>query len=365
MSRPGPASRWWWPLLVALVLLVWAAPASADPAGPTDYRSEILLVDPPAPGVELAILGGDSFVELAARPGVEVLVLGYEGEPYLRFGPDGTVVQNERSPARWLNDDRFGETAIPAEADPGAEPRWVEVADDGRFAWHDHRAHWMNPDRPIGAEPGDTILEAVIPISVDGSPTEVHVRSALLPDPAVWPMLAGAVVAATLAGATVAGWRREPRPRPASTKATTTASAPVGLLALVAAWALVATGFGLAAVVGLPGEAAPGPARWLLPAAAAVVALFGLAVASGRLLVEPLRALVVPAAAAVAGAELLLWVWLRRQAMARALIPSEAPASLDRAVLAGSVAVGLIAVLAALWALVEHLGRPRPVPVRR
>ena len=42
-----------------------------------------------------------------------VLIRGYEGEPYLRFAPDG-VFRNEASPATYLNDDRYGdvETAL-------------------------------------------------------------------------------------------------------------------------------------------------------------------------------------------------------------------------------------------------------------
>lgn len=32
-----------------------------------------------------------------------------------------------------------------ANADIAPEPRWLEVADDGRYVWHDHRIHWMQP----------------------------------------------------------------------------------------------------------------------------------------------------------------------------------------------------------------------------
>ncbi len=148
----------------SLVVMASASPAMADPAGPTDYRTEIIGIEPDVDGISLDVIGGDSFVELTVDPGVEVMVLGYNGEDYLRFDADGSVHQNERSPSRWLNDDRFGDGDIPTEATPDAEPAWVQVADDGQYAWHDHRSHWMNEAQPPAAEPGDVILEAVIPM---------------------------------------------------------------------------------------------------------------------------------------------------------------------------------------------------------
>ncbi|MFV0258073.1 MAG: hypothetical protein ACK5PP_06455 [Acidimicrobiales bacterium] len=184
-----------WPLvaglsaLMAVMLLVLAParPAAADPPGPTDYQTTVEAVDPDNPGIEITILGGDSFVELAAEPGVEVEVIGYEGEPYLHFWPDGTVMVNERSPSRWLNEDRYSDTEVPAEASATAEPAWQEVADGGVYAWHDHRAHWMVATHPPSAEPGDTVLEGVVPMVVDGTPVAVHVRSVLLPPPSPGP----------------------------------------------------------------------------------------------------------------------------------------------------------------------------------
>ncbi|MEZ5248381.1 MAG: hypothetical protein R2713_03905 [Ilumatobacteraceae bacterium] len=137
--RRGARVVW---LATLLTLAFGASPAAADPPRPTDYRSEVVSISPAIPGLEARIIGGDSFIELTTS-GQDVLVLGYDGEPYLRFDADGTVSENVRSPARWLNLDRYSETSVPAEADATAPPEWEQVGSGGRYAWHDHRTHWM------------------------------------------------------------------------------------------------------------------------------------------------------------------------------------------------------------------------------
>ncbi|MGD2052087.1 MAG: hypothetical protein PVI35_06395, partial [Acidimicrobiia bacterium] len=78
-------------LALAAMLVVPAAPALADPAGPSDYQSSVIGLDPPVAGVDVSIIGGDSFVRLVVDPATEVEVTGYRGEPYLRFLPGGIV----------------------------------------------------------------------------------------------------------------------------------------------------------------------------------------------------------------------------------------------------------------------------------
>ncbi|MEL6982054.1 MAG: hypothetical protein AAFO29_06490 [Actinomycetota bacterium] len=349
-------------LLLAAALVGPAAPAAADPAGPTDYRTEIVAVEPATPQIELAILGGDSFVQLVAQPGTEVMVTGYRGEQYLWFQADGTVRQNELAPSRWLNDDRFGEAVIPPEADALAKPEWTVVADDGRYAWHDHRAHWMNTARPIGAEPGDVILEAVIPLEVDGEPVSVQVRSELLAAPSPLPAILGAAAALVGGVLLLARWRRG---SPSSAGSESPAGPSIGSLAVLALMVVVAalaTYAGVAAVQGLPAEAAPGAILWLLPLVAALAGAAAIVVVRGERLAKPMRVLVVQLALVLASFELLLWAWLRREALLRALIPTEAPQWLDRAVVAGAAAAGLVALAAAAATIMER--RPAPPPTR-
>ena len=80
-------------------------------------------------------------------PAPTVMVMGYQDEPYLRFRADGVVLENQRSPTTYLNQSRYGTTA-PSGADPALPPDWLPVGQNGRYAWHDHRAHWMSQEPP-------------------------------------------------------------------------------------------------------------------------------------------------------------------------------------------------------------------------
>ena len=163
------------------VVVITASPAAADAAGPSDFRSEVTGIVPDVEGVTAEIRGGDSFLELTVDEGHTVIVEGYQGEPYLRFQPDGTVERNRLSTATYLNDDRKGEVDIPAEvtaAGPDAEPEWEEVADGGTYAWHDHRVHWMDDvvaeRRPRRDGRRAPTTRGACPIVVDGAAAEVQ-----------------------------------------------------------------------------------------------------------------------------------------------------------------------------------------------
>lgn len=77
------------------------APASG---GDARYRSVVIAIDPPAPGVSASIVGDDNLVRLDNRSPSTVVVLGYSGDQYARLLPDGTVQLNLRSPAFYLNE---------------------------------------------------------------------------------------------------------------------------------------------------------------------------------------------------------------------------------------------------------------------
>jgi len=125
------------------------APAAAGHGGggSRGYTSTVSSVTPQTDGLEVAVRESDDRLFLRNETGATVVILGYEGEPYLEFREDG-VFQNTRSPATYLNDDRYGQVDLPDSADPKAAPVWEEVSPRPTFEWHDHRIHWMSESPP-------------------------------------------------------------------------------------------------------------------------------------------------------------------------------------------------------------------------
>lgn len=304
-----------------VVVLAPAGVAGADPPGPTDYETTIWGIEPATPSIDVTVIGGDSFVQLTVERGTEVVVLGYEGEPYLRFGADGTVEENRQSPTLALNADRYG-SAPPGTGDAGAAPEWAIIASNSRYAWHDHRAHWMSREAPPGYERGDRIQEGAIPLQVNGTAVTISVATTWLDEPSPVPIVAGAILAVFVLMITVSIGRR-------------------------IAWVLIAAG---AAAVGIgwwqvssvPEETGPSSIWWLLPAVAG---------ASGVIAVVLGRSLVSHALVVLGGIELALWVYLRRDGFTRALFPTEAPFWLDRGVTSAAGVAAAIAIAASALAM--------------
>ncbi len=299
-----------WVSILALIVIAIPRPASADAPGPTDYQTEVTEIEPSSDGFEVDIIGGDSFVRLVVDEGSTVEVVGYQGEPYLRFGPDGTVEVNRTAPSTYTSEDRFGVVEIPATAFVGAVPRWEVVATDGVYAWHDHRAHWMNSQPPPAARPGDQILEGVIPLIVDGSEVDVTVISMWEQPASRLPLLVGAVAGL---GCLALAWRR---------------SEPAMLSA-----GLVAVALGAVAFFSVPLETAPSWLLWALPSVSVGVLLAG----RGRLLPASVQLL--------SGALLIAWVGFRREWLTAAILPTATPVAVDQAltVLVAVIALGLVA----------------------
>ena len=319
---------------IATVAVLPSGTALADPAGPTDYRSEIAAIEPPTGGFTIEILGGDSFVLLTAEPGTTVEVPGYGAEPYLRFDADGTVLENRNAPTTYQNEERYG-TDFPDFASPDAEPDWIEVGDDGSYAWHDHRAHWMQPIRPAGKQPGDQILEQVIPLVVDGRDVEVVVTSTWLPAPSRAPLLAGFVVAG--AGLAVAELRRR------SGGSIAPVAAPVAALALVVGWWQFRS---------FPAETGPRLLWWALPLVALVLSLVALAVSRRDRFWSA-------TASMFGGALLVAWGMTKRDGLDAAIAATDAPDWLDRFAVTLSLLGGLGLAALGAWTVVGFLaGRP-------
>ena len=133
--------------LTALAALAAAAPALAHDGDP-HYLSRIDRITPAGDGVTVDVLNRDDRLLLHNTSGEDVVIHGYDDEPYARVLADGTVQVNQDSAAAYLNDDRFADVDVPPGVDGEGPPRWKVVGRTGRFEWHDHRFHWMGRQTP-------------------------------------------------------------------------------------------------------------------------------------------------------------------------------------------------------------------------
>jgi len=305
-----------------------AAPqvAHADAAGPTDYRSEVTAITPDTEAIDVSIEGGDAFVLIVVAPGHEVIVLGYDSEPYLRIAADGTVAENRRSEATYYNAERFG-SDVPDFADNDAEPEWREIGHGGRWAWHDHRAHWMGSEPPLGLDPGESLPAQSVRLLVDGQPVEVSVQTTLQASPSPAPAILGVLIGLGLAvfGA-VAG----------------TASRVLGTSLI----AVAATFTGIVQFRSLPSETGPLVTWWLLPAIALTCMIVTILTYGRSVLLEN-------ALTALAGMQLTIWAFGRRSTLTRAVLPTDLPFWLDRVVTGAALAGGATFTVLAVWELLR------------
>lgn len=303
-------------VILALVLMV-PAPAAADAPGPTDFKSEVTSITPPTDAFEIEIIGGDSFVLLTHLDDSTIEVVGYHGEPYLRFLPGGVIEQNRLSPATYLNEERYGDV-VPAFADALAAPEWEQVDDDGSYAWHDHRAHLM-VSPPINTGRGDQVTDQVIPVRVDGTEIDIAVVSTWQAAPSLSPIALGALLGLVAA---VGAWQRR--------------TIVVGLLAGTAVVGLVA---GAVQYRSVPIETGPSLTLIALPLIALVVA-FGAALARNK----PATALPL---AIGSGSALIAFASLRLPTAHKSILPTDLSMPLDRGISAFVALVALGCLLVA------------------
>lgn len=325
-------------LAVAAMVLLAATPASADPATPTNYRSHVVFVE--GPGVmEVEIVGGDAFVRLTAESGVTLEVLGYEGEEYIRFDPDGTVNVNQRSPSKYLNDDRYANVELPAEADAEAVPRWEAVSADGTYSWHDHRTHWMSPTPPASVNQSNgtqtvQIFDWTLPLRVNAEAGAIVGTLTWIPSTTALPWFA--LTVATLVAVAAVSIRMGARSR------------AVLLLGLAIA-ALIA---GLAAIAAQPPEGRIFGVDVLGPPVVVVVGILALVQAkqSGRGASQVVL---------IGSVGLAAWGVMRVGVLTHPILPTVLPDALDRlitAVVLGG-AIGLIAGITTSITLVNRAQR--------
>ena len=314
-------------LLVALglglgVVVLTAAPAAADPARPTNVSSHVTAITPATPAVTAEIVGGNAFLRIHVRPGTTVVVHGYEDEPYLRIAADGTVAENTRSAATYLNRTISGQVDIPPTVDKNAPPDWRTVGHGGTYAWHDHRVHWMASGSPPQA------VDWKVALDVDGAPVSIDGRYEGVAAPSAAPWWLVAVVSA---GLVLLFGRARPR--------------------AVAVAVVVVAGLGLPVALAVAGLPPSGIGDWT------GVALLGVA------MLAAVATVVTRAGAWLAGAGVALLVWSVRRldVLDHAVLVTNLPGGLDRTAVALAVGVGVGAVVVGVGLVVRTPVR-QPAP---
>jgi hypothetical protein len=209
--RPVTALR---RIVASVVMAIGALVATAAPAaahtvsgqGSTNYRSTLKSVTPPIPGLHVSVVNLGSDLKLTWTGPTDLTVFGYQGEPYLRIGPDG-VFRNRLSPAAYLNATRsYG--AIPPYADASAKPDWERLSGGRTVVWHDHRIHWMGGPTPppVAAAPGSFHHVVTWNVKLTEAGTPVVVTGALdwVPGSSPWPwmiLIIGLTIVGILIGA--------------------------------------------------------------------------------------------------------------------------------------------------------------------
>jgi hypothetical protein len=157
-------------------------------------------VRPAVPGLTVEVVDAGSRLRLLNTGPRDVVVLGYQLEPWLRVGPRG-VFENSRSPTLQMAGPRRTDGPPPAAVDPGAPASWRQVDAGQSVAWHDHRAHWEADEPPaqVRRAPGSThvvIPQWTVKLRTGGRLVDVVGEVRWVPGPSPLPWLAGAALLA-------------------------------------------------------------------------------------------------------------------------------------------------------------------------
>jgi len=191
-------------LVVCATVVISAAPASAHGLGglkPTDYQTRLGPIRPSVPGITLVAVDLGTRLELTNTTAHDVIVEGYDGEPYLRVGPRG-VFENTRSPATYFNRSVNPSGPAPKQADAKAPPVWKQTSDGTTARWHDHRAHYMGTVDPPVVQRDRSHPHVIdtfrIGMHTDGQALSATGHIVWVPPPSPWPWVIAALVIAAI-----------------------------------------------------------------------------------------------------------------------------------------------------------------------
>jgi hypothetical protein len=160
-------------LLVALAAVVVVAPpagASHSLGGtePSNYQTRVLGVRPAVAGVSVEVVDGGTRLRLNNGSGREVVVLGYQSEPWLRAGPGESVTWHDHR-AHW----EAGEPPAQVRRSPGsaqvAVPRWtIELRTGRRLVDVVGEVRWVPGPSPLPWLAGAAVLAMAVVAATRG-----------------------------------------------------------------------------------------------------------------------------------------------------------------------------------------------------
>jgi hypothetical protein len=179
LSRAGRLAR----LLIAAVLAALAVPGVAQahhtavPIVALDYGNRVLPGAAGALGVRATVEDAGRKLRLTAAAQSETVVLGYAGEPFLRFNAAG-VAANRRS------ETGQGLRLVPSAGTGSGDAVWAPLTRAHTFAWADSRS-WA----PASALHGRAVVRWSVPVVVDGRRVAIQGELTHVASPPLWPWL--------------------------------------------------------------------------------------------------------------------------------------------------------------------------------
>jgi hypothetical protein len=172
-----------------VIVAVLGLPATAAAHGPVDPAASSYLaqVTQVPTGVTVKVVDGDQRLWMRVDPRRTVVVLDYQGAPYLRFSRVGVEV-NAASAMYYLN--QVPAQIPPLHTAPGVAPRWSHVSAGHSYGWHDGRLHAL---ATAALAPGSRYLGRWnVRLRVDGIPAAIAGGLYFAASPSIvwfWPIL--------------------------------------------------------------------------------------------------------------------------------------------------------------------------------
>jgi hypothetical protein len=172
-------------LIVGLTLVPGSAQAHSGPTAPVGINYVAVLDGAPA-GVVAKVFDGDLSMWLQVSPAETVVVIDYQGAPYLRFTAAGVYV-NTHSDMYYLNQPT--QVPVPVHIGPQSQPVWTRASSGHSYSWHDGR---LSALATVKLAPGASVAGSWrIPLLVNGRAEALSGRLLHRPPPSLvwfWPI---------------------------------------------------------------------------------------------------------------------------------------------------------------------------------